>query len=106
MCLPDQLASPVYVPILFVYPKIISIDDDEEHKYSENLKKSLSEVLTRFFPIAGRLESNMRIKCEDEGVDYIEARFHVHLSAYLQQHPDDDDDAKLLERLLPSHRTS
>lgn len=37
---------------------------------SENLKKSLSETLTLFYPFAGRLVDNLIIDCNDNGALY------------------------------------
>ncbi|KAB1203558.1 Vinorine synthase [Morella rubra] len=49
------------------------------------LKESLSETLTRFYPLAGKIIDNLSIDCNDEGVDYLEARVHCHLADCLNQ---------------------
>ncbi|CAJ1951507.1 unnamed protein product [Sphenostylis stenocarpa] len=42
---------------------------------SQKLKKSLSDVLTHFYPLAGRVNGNSTfVDCNDEGVPYLEAR--------------------------------
>ncbi|XP_021832832.1 vinorine synthase-like [Prunus avium] len=69
----DQIAPQVYNPLLLFY----------EHKaktqfniteISNHLKNSLSEVLTLFYPLAGRIEHNQFIHCNDEGIPFFEAR--------------------------------
>ncbi|KAI5352109.1 hypothetical protein L3X38_005000 [Prunus dulcis] len=69
----DQIAPQVYNPLLLFY----------EHKaktqfniteISNHLKNSLSEVLTLFYPLAGRIKHNQFIHCNDEGIPFFEAR--------------------------------
>ncbi|KAK1359234.1 Acetyl-CoA-benzylalcohol acetyltransferase [Heracleum sosnowskyi] len=67
----DHLAPSVSVPLIFYYSA-------NEHKNfiksCENLEKSLSEVLTIFYPFAGRfIEDDLVVCCNDEGVKYVEA---------------------------------
>ncbi|KAB1203556.1 Vinorine synthase [Morella rubra] len=49
------------------------------------LKQSLSETLTLFYPLAGKIIDNLSIDCNDQGVDYLEARVHCHLVECLNQ---------------------
>ncbi|POO00199.1 Transferase [Trema orientale] len=83
----DQLAPPVYVPMLFFYPNKDVIITAEQK--SQQLKKSLSESLARFYPIAGRINNNTTIECSDEGAPYVEARYSGLLSNFLEQSADD-----------------
>lgn len=92
LCLLDQLGAPAYFPLILFYPKNHVTTEEIRHK----LKKSLSEALTRFYPLSGRIESNTSIECEDYGVPFIEARIHSSLSSFLQ-HPD----MEVLQRFLP-----
>ncbi|XP_050119354.1 stemmadenine O-acetyltransferase-like [Malus sylvestris] len=69
----DQMAPQVYNPLLLFYeynakmhPNITEI--------SNHLKNSLSEALSLFYPLAGRIKDNCFIHCNDEGIPYIEAR--------------------------------
>ncbi|KAI7992370.1 (13S,14R)-1,13-dihydroxy-N-methylcanadine 13-O-acetyltransferase AT1 [Camellia lanceoleosa] len=48
--------------------------DDLFHDISQRLKVSLSETLTHFYPLAGRLKNNLSVDCNDEGIDFFEAR--------------------------------
>ncbi|KAI7981736.1 Stemmadenine O-acetyltransferase [Camellia lanceoleosa] len=95
----DQVA--VHVPnkfILFyaaeaeVDPSLSKYKSESESKYestsderSQRLKKSLSLVLTRFYPLAGRIKDHLTVDCNDAGAEYVEARANCTLSDLLQQ---------------------
>ncbi|KAI8008369.1 Vinorine synthase [Camellia lanceoleosa] len=69
---------------------------------SERLKVSLSETLTRFYPLAGRLRDNFLVDCNDDGVDFVEARVinNFHLSNFL-----DRPTLKVIDHLAPPEPT-
>ena len=50
---------------------------------------SLSQTLTRFYPLAGRIKANDSIDCNDDGAVFIEAQANVELSQILKD-PDMD----------------
>ncbi|GMP97902.1 hypothetical protein CsSME_00045989 [Camellia sinensis var. sinensis] len=82
----DQHATFLYLPVAFFYAPSTTHatfggGDDNGDKYddvfreiSQRLKVSLSETLTHFYPLAGRLKNNLSVDCNDEGVDFFEAR--------------------------------
>ena len=75
----DQLSPPVYNPMVLFYAP----DGDIKFNFddiSKSLKKSLSEVLTRYYPLAGRLKENRFIDCNDEGIPFVEARVNCKVS--------------------------
>ncbi|KAH7532933.1 stemmadenine O-acetyltransferase [Ziziphus jujuba] len=96
LCQFDQMALPVYIPVVLFYNKI----DIAADQVKQRLKKSLSEALTVFYPFAGRIESdNTSIKFDEEhdyGAHYIEARFDSPLSTFLHQ-----PDVEVLRQFLP-----
>ncbi|XP_071912415.1 stemmadenine O-acetyltransferase-like [Coffea arabica] len=59
----------------------------DSKKTCQHLKQSLSESLTRFYPLAGRInDSNLCfIDCDDSGALFIEAQVHAQLSEKLSQ---------------------
>ncbi|RZC92615.1 hypothetical protein C5167_029762 [Papaver somniferum] len=63
-----------------------------------SLKKSLSETMTRFYPLAGKIKDNLTIECDDYGAYYLETRVKCHLSEVLT-HPE----ANTLKKFLPSY---
>lgn len=55
---------------------------------SHRLKHSLATVLTRFFPLAGRVVDNTHIHCNDQGAIYYDARVDCSMSQFLDNPPD------------------
>ncbi|WCJ36909.1 HXXXD-type acyl-transferase family protein [Euphorbia peplus] len=87
----DQLAPPIYVPIILFYTSTPSFAEK-----SNRLKASLSETLTLYYPLAGRIQDSYSIDCNDQGASYIEARVTGEMSMILQ-----DPEVTQLEKLLP-----
>ncbi|OVA01967.1 Transferase [Macleaya cordata] len=87
----DQIAPP-------------TIDGDHNENYKSRrcdvMKKSLSESLTRFYPLAGRIkdDDDSSVDCNDDGVDYLEAKVTNGggLSQFIQ-----DPDVNVQRRFLP-----
>ncbi|KAL5552669.1 hypothetical protein UlMin_040070 [Ulmus minor] len=88
----DQFSPPIYGPLILFYPKNDVTSDQRSHQ----LKQSLSKTLTLFYPLAGRL-NDKTIECNDEGAQYLEARYNGHLST-LQEQPDPET----INRFLPA----
>ncbi|KAH9724863.1 F21J9.9 [Citrus sinensis] len=69
----DQIGPPVYISLLYFY----HLDDHKlvsnNHLFSNSLKSSLSNVLTKYYPLAGRIKNNY-VDCNDEGVVFSEAK--------------------------------
>ncbi|KAK7851443.1 vinorine synthase [Quercus suber] len=79
----DQTSPPMYVPFLFFYTQngaYSKISTDPTKSFSTVLKQSLSDVLTRYYPLAGRVKDNLTVDCNDEGVLYREAQVKCKLS--------------------------
>ncbi|KAK7832060.1 vinorine synthase [Quercus suber] len=68
----DQIQPPVYMPLVLFYPKVEGANFSKVQQ-CDKIKKSLSEALTLFYPLAGRVKGNLYIDCNDEGVHYREA---------------------------------
>ncbi|XP_071718376.1 acyltransferase Pun1-like [Rutidosis leptorrhynchoides] len=81
----DQLAAKVYMPIVLFYPNNDNCTLTSQEKVRV-LKESLSQTLTRYYPLAGRISSPISpyVDCNDEGVVFIEARVNTNLDDYLQ----------------------
>ncbi|KAK8642287.1 hypothetical protein V6N13_011638 [Hibiscus sabdariffa] len=83
----DQLIPAPYAPIILFYP---TDHDAATHleivpNRVELLKISLSDTLTRFYPLAGRIQDDLSIVCSDEGAYFVEARVSCRLHDFLQQ---------------------
>ncbi|XP_057990778.1 stemmadenine O-acetyltransferase-like [Hevea brasiliensis] len=88
----DQLAIQCYVPVLLFYPS----NGQDSSQRSSLLKKSLSQILTHFYPFAGREVNSSWIDCNDEGASFVEANVAADLSMLLKQ-----PQFELLQQLLP-----
>lgn len=87
----DQFAPLVYVPIVVFY------HSNPDNPVKTNLlKKSLSKTLTYFYPLAGRIKNESSVDCNDEGVDFSEARVNCCLVDVL-----DKPDSGSLAQFLP-----
>lgn len=74
----DQIAPPDQVPIIYFYNSS-NIDN-----IREQLVKSLSETLTKFYPLAGRfVQDGFYVDCNDEGVLYVEAEVNLPLNEFI-----------------------
>jgi len=93
----DQLAPSLYVANIFYYPN----HHHEIIKNIDRLEKSLSEILTLFYPLAGRyIKDNLSVDCNDEGVVLLEAKVDgVDLTQIVQQDP--NSNLELLDHFVP-----
>ncbi|KAI3452627.1 hypothetical protein Pfo_009291 [Paulownia fortunei] len=73
----DQIAPPIFMPLVYFYPTDSRLANSEK---SNHLKKSLSQVLSRFYPLAGRLVDDLYVDCSDQGAPYVEAVANCNLS--------------------------
>ncbi|KAK4763662.1 hypothetical protein SAY87_013100 [Trapa incisa] len=90
----DQIAPPVFMPLIVFFPKDDLMTNEEK---IDRLKRSLSQALARFYPLAGRVKGdNLSIECNDEGAHYVEARVECDLADILE-----NPVPGLLNRLLP-----
>ncbi|PON57762.1 Transferase [Parasponia andersonii] len=94
----DQLCPAIYTSIVLFYPKN---DDAKSDQISHHLKKSLSEALTRFYPLVGRIINGTTIDCKGNGVPFVEAKFNGFLSTLLDQ-----PDSQVLKQLVPAKNES
>ncbi|CAK7327570.1 unnamed protein product [Dovyalis caffra] len=90
----DQIFPTYYFPIILFYPATNALFKGAQ--ISTQLKTSLSQTLSTFYPFSGRLKANLVIDSYEEGVPYIESRVKGCLSEFLR-HPQ----LELLNQLLP-----
>ncbi|CAH1435345.1 unnamed protein product [Lactuca virosa] len=86
-CALDQIIVSPYVPIILYYPNNNGDNSNHALQRSEVLKKSLSETLTRFYPLAGTIKNDLSIDCNAIGANYIVALVCGRLDEFLR-HPD------------------
>ncbi|PIN01255.1 Vinorine synthase [Handroanthus impetiginosus] len=88
----DQLAPQFNVPLIFFYQN----ENLSSFNISQLLKQSLSRVLTIFPPLAGRIQENLYIDCNDAGIYFVEARVHAGLDQVIK-----DPRMEELQQFLP-----
>ncbi|XVF02658.1 hypothetical protein REPUB_Repub04eG0193500 [Reevesia pubescens] len=88
----DQIQPPIFMPLVMFYPKE---HDASNLERCNRIKQSLSEALSVYYPLAGRIKDNAFIDCNDEGVLFVEARASCHLSDILEN-PNPDNHNKFI----------
>ncbi|KAJ8773520.1 hypothetical protein K2173_005766 [Erythroxylum novogranatense] len=79
----DQLSPAAYGSLVLFYSATSSLCQAERFR---RLKRSLSETLTQFYPLAGRLaDDGSSIECNDRGVDFVDAKVNCSLAEFLQK---------------------
>ncbi|XP_027363161.1 vinorine synthase-like [Abrus precatorius] len=98
----DQFMPSIYIPMVLFYPAdhIIpsTIDSNITQQRLKQLKESLSQVLTQFYPFAGRIKDKITIDCNDEGVYYTEAKVSCSLVEFFNH----ANFASFTHKLLPN----
>ncbi|KAI3914781.1 hypothetical protein MKW98_002017 [Papaver atlanticum] len=98
----DQYMPPNYTPVILFYPAAVA--DNTGSKLHDDLgllKRSLSETLVHFYPMAGRLKDNMVVDCNDQGVDFYEVKIKAKMCDFMMK-----PDELPLSLLLPSEVVS
>ncbi|XP_062112599.1 stemmadenine O-acetyltransferase-like [Humulus lupulus] len=71
----DQLSPSCYSPFLYFYALNDHINEPNlVENISHKLKESLSQVLTLYYPLAGRFTNDDFVYCNDDGILFLEAR--------------------------------
>ncbi|PON64749.1 Transferase [Parasponia andersonii] len=91
----DQLSLAIYGRVVFFYTQN-DVTSGPKQK-SQQLKNSLSETLSHFYPIAG-INNNITIECTDDGAPYVEAKFNGPLSTFLELR----DDPAVIDQFFPA----
>ncbi|KAL5753849.1 hypothetical protein ACOSP7_022069 [Xanthoceras sorbifolium] len=86
----DQLNINSYFPMILFYSGV-------SKNNSHHLKKSLSETLTHYYPLAGRVKDHLSVDCDDYGVYFVEADVAGDMSDQVLKQPE----PQLLEQLMP-----
>ncbi|MED6192660.1 hypothetical protein PIB30_011993 [Stylosanthes scabra] len=98
----DHIVARNYVPAIYFYPcsnndnNAASATEEEVTTKISMLKKSLSKVLTIYYPFAGIYRDQRSIHCNDQGVTFIVSTVKTNLS-YVLNDPSDS----LLNPLFP-----
>ncbi|XP_042035395.1 vinorine synthase-like [Salvia splendens] len=93
----DQLAFTTFIPFVYFYTPNPNFSKSLK---SNQLKKSLSEALSIYYPLAGRLVGNLYVECNDAGFAFIEGEADCDVSQFIA-----DPNDKSLEKFLPQNKT-
>ncbi|CAN0923176.1 Stemmadenine O-acetyltransferase [Linum grandiflorum] len=96
----DQINPSLYGPFIFFYPADPTQPPDAIRSRSFLLKRSLSHILSRYYPLAGKLRNSLSVDCCDTGAYYSEAKIVSSAISSVSQFLDKLDLASL-RRLLP-----
>ncbi|XP_060171592.1 stemmadenine O-acetyltransferase-like [Lycium barbarum] len=72
----DEIIPHSSIPLILFYKKSETITQPQ---ICNHLKTSLSQTLTQFYPLAGRMKSHYSIDCNDEGAYYQESQVDTSL---------------------------
>ncbi|KAK4712948.1 hypothetical protein R3W88_018855 [Solanum pinnatisectum] len=72
----DEIIPHSSIPLILFYKKSENITQSQ---ICNHLKTSLSQTLTQFYPLAGRMKSQYSIDCNDEGAYYQESQVDASL---------------------------
>ncbi|XP_054806300.1 stemmadenine O-acetyltransferase-like [Prosopis cineraria] len=93
----DQYSLQIHNTMVYFFDDDITSRFNIIKEASDLLKKSLSQVLTHYYPLAGRLRiKNLLVDSNDDGVPYKEARVRCRLRHVIDSHSPDD-----VSQLLP-----
>ncbi|PIN17759.1 Vinorine synthase [Handroanthus impetiginosus] len=96
LCILDQLIPAANAPIVIFYPNHDAATHFEVLERVNVLKKSLSETLSKFFPLAGTIKDDLSIDCDDQGACFTTTKVKNNLSEFLES-----PDLKLIANFLP-----
>ncbi|KAK3027570.1 hypothetical protein RJ639_042339 [Escallonia herrerae] len=92
----QDLAPQLQVSLVFFYP---ASDGTKDESSTDHLEKSLSETLSRFYPLAGRFVSvDLCIDCNDEGVLYVASSINIELQEFLSKA---SKDMEVVNHIIP-----
>uniref|UniRef100_A0A5B7BXQ8 Putative vinorine synthase n=1 Tax=Davidia involucrata TaxID=16924 RepID=A0A5B7BXQ8_DAVIN len=94
----DQVAPLIYAPIVLFYSAPPEFNSNMIHCITiyDHLKKTLSETLSHFYPLAGRIKHDDYVDCNDDGVTYVKARANFEVSKIIR-----NPEMNLLQQFLP-----
>nr|XP_027109682.1 vinorine synthase-like [Coffea arabica] len=82
----DQLAPPIHIPLIFFYQPSQLQTYKDHAQISQLLKQSLSNALTKFYPLGGRICSDdFAIDANDAGALFVEAQVHSNLLQVIEK---------------------
>ncbi|XP_057505002.1 stemmadenine O-acetyltransferase-like [Actinidia eriantha] len=98
----DQINRSIFIPFLYFYAAESTGDRTNHHRKSEQLKKSLADTLSVFYPMAGRVIDETYMECNDKGVDFFQAQANCKMCDIIGNNAEFGDQ---LNKLIPYQET-
>ncbi|CAN1171654.1 BAHD acyltransferase At5g47980 [Linum perenne] len=95
----DQLTPSSYIPIILFY--LNNNTNQHFENIASQLKQSLSEALSIYYPLSGRVRDNYEIHDFYQGVPFIETRVKCKLHDFLRDQGSRNDQLELMNDLFP-----
>lgn len=96
-----QLIPPPHTPVILFYdPNSEPEPCFDAPGILDQLRKSLPQILARFYPLAGKIRDGLHIECVNGGARFVEATVNMSLPQFLT-----DLDLILLNKLIPCEFT-
>lgn len=92
----DQFIPAAYAPVVIFFQNHDASARFRVLERLDLLKRSLSETLTRFFPLAGTIKDDVSIDCDDQGACFTTAKVEYILDDFLEC-----PDLKVIAQFLP-----
>ncbi|GMN49112.1 hypothetical protein TIFTF001_018266 [Ficus carica] len=105
----DQLSPPVYMPVVLFFPT--EPDNNSNNLLTRDqrlnqVKKSLSEALSLYYPLAGVVkEEELCVDCNDDGAYFVLAQANCNLSSLLDD-PNPNDMNELIAVAIDDDRVA
>lgn len=101
----DQLASPIHFGMVFFFlpsdsksSTAVSNTNENSSKTCDQLERSLSATLSRYYPLAGRFfKGDFVVDCNDQGVEFSRAKVSGEIAGIVRGSPE----MKLIDALVP-----
>ncbi|KAG5523117.1 hypothetical protein RHGRI_035057 [Rhododendron griersonianum] len=95
-----------FIPNFLYFPHILYYSHDDsttsinikQAEISPLLIRSLSDALVLYYPFAGRVKCESSVDCDDQGVDFFEARVDTYLSDIIES----STSAEVLTKFVPT----
>ncbi|KAF7140410.1 hypothetical protein RHSIM_Rhsim06G0172000 [Rhododendron simsii] len=101
----DQLVSPIHFGMVFFFlpsdsksSTAVSNTNENSSKTCDQLERSLSATLSRYYPLAGRFfKGGFVVDCNDQGVEFWRAKVNGEIAGIVRGSPE----MKLIDALVP-----
>lgn len=82
----DRQQYPIHIPLVLFFGQNSSSQNSDRFPICHQLKRSLSDALTKFYPLAGKTDDgDLFVDCNDSGALFVEAQVQARLSQAIER---------------------